>query len=143
MGRLERSPVCSWSALNAALYGLAGTPWPAGGAAMLKQRLIDTECLTALQRLWMFGQLIANTDMHNGNLSFRPGLQLAPVRGVELPVKEFVPPLPLPAERDSWLSAPRAAELFWAAASGDERISKDFRAICSQNASKVCQTLRG
>jgi hypothetical protein len=153
-GRLGRSPICSWAALNAALYGLAGKPWPAGGAAMLKQGLIDTECLAALQRLWLFGQLIANTDMHDGNLSFRPGLELAPVydmlpmgyapvRGVELPVKEFVPTLPLPAERDAWLSAAQAAELFWAAASGDARISKDFRAICSQNASKVRTTLLG
>lgn len=153
-GRLGRSPVCSWSALNAALFGFAGKPWPEGGAALLRQGLIDTECLAALQRLWLFGQLIANTDMHDGNLSFRPGLQpapvydmlpmgYAPVRGVELPVKEFVPPLPLPAEKDAWLTAAHAAEHFWAAASGDARISKNFRAICSQNASKVRKALYG
>jgi hypothetical protein len=65
------------------------------------------------------------------------------VRGVELPVKEFVPTLPLPAERDAWLTAARAAELFWAAASADARISDDFRAICSHNASTVRKTLHG
>lgn len=153
-GRLGRSPVCSWSALNAALFGLAGKPWPEGGAALFKQGLIDTGCLAAVQRLWLFGQLIANTDMHDGNLSFRPGLQLtpvydmlpmgyAPVRGVELPVKDFAPPLPLPAERNAWLAAARAAEKFWIAASGDARISKDFRAICTQNAGKIRKALRG
>ncbi|MES2089899.1 MAG: type II toxin-antitoxin system HipA family toxin YjjJ [Pseudomonadota bacterium] len=147
-GRLGRSPLCSWAALNAALFGLAGKPWPEGGAALFKQGLIDAICLDAMQRLWLFGQLIANTDMHDGNLSFRPGLQLAPVydmlpmgyspvRGVELPVKKFAPPLPLPAERNAWLTAARTAEHFWTAASGDARISHDFRAICTQNASKI------
>ncbi len=151
-GRLGRSPVCSWSALNAALFGLAGKPWPQGGAALLAQGLIDTECLAAMQRLWLFGQLIANTDMHDGNLTFRPGLELAPVydmlpmayapvRGVELPVKDFWPPLPLPAERNAWLAAAGAAVHFWAAASDDTRISQDFRAVCAQNASKVRKAL--
>ena len=153
-GRLGRSPVCSWSALNAGLIGLAGRPWPEGGAALLGQGHIDAGCLTAIQRIWLFGQLIANTDMHDGNLSFRPGLELAPVydmlpmgyapvRGVELPVKNFVPRLPLPAERDTWLRAAGAAEHFWSAASGDMRISTDFRAICVQNANKIRQAIAG
>lgn len=153
-GKLGRSPVCSWSALNSAMFGLAGKPWSEGGAALFKQGFIDTECLAAVQRLWLFGRLIANTDMHDGNLSFRPGLALtpvydmlpmgyAPLRGVELPVKQFVPPLPLPGEKDAWLTAARAAEHFWAAASGDARISKDFRLICEQNASKVRKALSG
>lgn len=151
-GRRGRSPVCSWSALNAALFGLPGRPWPQGGAALLKHGLIDTECLAALQRLWLFGQLIANNDMHDGNLAFKPGLQLAPVydmlpmgyapvRGVELPVKDFVPPLPLPAEREAWGAAARAAGHFWASARDDARISKDFQAVCGQNADKVRKAL--
>jgi hypothetical protein len=151
-GKLGRSPICSWAALNSAMFGLAGKPWSEGAAALRKQGLINTECHAAVQRLWLFGQLIANTDMHDGNLSFRPGLQLAPVydmlpmayapvRGVELPTKNFVPQLPLPAERQAWLAAARAAEHFWATASEDARINEDFRAICSQNSSKVSQAL--
>ena len=151
-GRLGRLPICSWAALNDALIGLAGKPWQQGGAELLKLGYINPECLAALQRLWLFGRLIANTDMHDGNLSFKPGLQLAPVydmlpmayapvRGVELPSMDFMPPLPLPAERDAWLIAARAAEYFWAAASADARISKAFQAICSQNAGKVHQAI--
>ena len=151
-GRLGRSPVCSWAALNVALVGLAGKPWPQGGAALLGLGLIDAECMAALQRLWLFGQLIANTDMHDGNLAFRPGLQLAPVydmlpmlyapvRGVELPVRDFVSPLPVPAEKEAWLTAARAAGHFWAAANEDARISPDFRAVCAQNAAKVRRAL--
>ena len=121
---------------------------------MFKQGLIDAGCLAAVQRIWLFGQLIANTDMHDGNLSFRPGLELAPVydmlpmgyapvRGVELPIKDFVPPLPLPAETDAWLAAARAAGHFWDAAGGDARISKDFRAICTQNAGRIRKAVAG
>jgi len=153
-GRLGRSPVCSWQALNAARVGLAGRPWSEGGDALHRLGLINTECHAALQRLWLFGQLIANTDMHDGNLSFRPGLQLAPVydmlpmgyapvRGMELPVLDFVPTLPLPAQRQTWQLAARAAELFWKSASGDARISAGFQSICAQNASRVRQALNG
>ena len=144
----DRGLAGSWAALNDALIGLAGKPWPQGGAALLKLGYIDTKCLAALQRLWLFGRLIANTDMHDGNLSFRPGLELAPVydmlpmgyaplRGVELPIKDFAPLLPLPADRAAWLMAVQAAEHFWSAASADARITADFRTICSQNAGKV------
>ena len=151
-GGLGRSPVCSWSALNAAMFGLAGKPWPAGGAALLAQGLIDTDSRAAIQRLWHFGQLIANTDMHDGNLSFRPGLQqplvlapvydmlpmmYAPLRGVELPTRTFAPPLPLPSERDAWRVAATAAMHFWTRASDDARISEAFRPICAHNAQTV------
>lgn len=147
-GQLGRSPVCSWSALNAALIGHNGRPWPEGGAALHGQGLIDTTTRDAIQRLWLFGQLIANTDMHDGNLAFRPGLRLAPVydmlpmayapaRGMELPAPDFMPPLPLPAEKAAWHTAAKVAEQFWQSASNDFRISPDFRHICSRNAVAV------
>ena len=67
----------------------------------------------------------------------------APGRGLELPTKDFALALPLLAERAAWLAAARAAKHFWVAANGDARISKDFRAICGQNASKVRKALSG
>jgi len=151
-GAHGRSAVCSWQALNAALCGLAGKPWPEGGAALLKLGVFNAEDVLALQRLWWFGRLIANTDMHDGNLSFRPGLEIAPVydmlpmayapaRGMELPAKDFVVPLPLPAERPAWLLAAQAAELFWNTASIDLRISPDFRQVCKVNAVAVSQAV--
>ena len=102
--------------------------------------------------LWHFGQLISNTDMHEGNLSFQPNTQggharlrlsptydmlpmlYAPARGVEVPTRTFQPKLPLPAERDVWEPAARAAIEFWQLAAADERISSSFRAICADNA---------
>lgn len=149
-GAHGRSGVCSWQALNAALCGLAGKSWADAGAALQQMGLITAACGAGLQRLWWFGRLIANTDMHDGNLAFRPGLELAPVydmlpmayapaRGMELPDTDFVVPLPLPAERPAWLSAARAAGVFWNAASMDARVSPGFRDVCASNAEAVRQ----
>jgi hypothetical protein len=143
-GHLGRSPVCSWAALNAALFGANGLPWTGAAAALHVRKLVDAATQSAIDELWHFGRLIANTDMHDGNLSFRPGLALAPAydmlpmlyapaRGVELPPRHFSPQLPLPAERRAWVAAAVAAQDFWLRASGDARISDDFRRICEQN----------
>jgi hypothetical protein len=147
-GAFGRSPLCSWFALNAAFFGLAGRPWTEGAAALRQAGWLDDETQQAIQRIWHFGRLIANTDMHDGNLSFRPGLRLAPaydmlpmlyapLRGVEVPTPAFVPPLPLPSELEAWRGAQGAAERFWAAAAADRRISAEFRAVCERNAQTV------
>ena len=107
--------------------------------------------MARIERLWHFGQLIGNTDMHDGNLSFQPtpnqagpGLRLAPaydvlpmlyapVRGVELPPRTYAPKLPLPADQEAWHQAAQAASQFWALAAADARISAPFRATCESN----------
>lgn len=152
-GRRGRSPVCSWSALNAALVGMVGRPWPQSVAGLHKLGWINADTHAQVLRLWWFGRLIANTDMHDGNLAFRPGLQLAPVydmlpmgyapvRGVELPQRDHSPALPLPSEREAWLRAASAAVQFWAVASQDARISPDFRAVCASNADTLDKATR-
>ncbi len=152
-GRLGRSPVCSWSALNAARVGMGGKPWPQGVAGLLKLGLIDADTHAQVLRLWWFGRLIANTDMHDGNLTFRPGLKLAPVydmlpmgyapvRGMELAHRDFAAAMPLPAERDAWLQAAHAAMRFWTSASQDGRISASFRAVCAMNADTLDKAAR-
>ena len=88
--------------------------------------------------------------MHEGNVAFRPGLKLAPVydmlpmmyaplRGGEVPVKPYLPALPLPAEVDLWKQSAGAAIQFWQICSEDERISSDFRRTCEAN----CEILAG
>ena len=73
-----RSGLCSWSSLNAALFGLAGRPWTEGAKRLLSAGFIDAANHDAIARQWHFGHLIANAGMHDGNLSFWPGLQVAP-----------------------------------------------------------------
>jgi hypothetical protein len=149
-GEFGRSPVCTWAALDGALFGMAGDSWNKAAARMLSDRYISVDTHAGINRLWHFGRLIANTDMHEGNLAFIPGapgqppltlapaydmlpMLYAPVRGVELPRREFAPELPLPAEREDWLAAAAAATEFWSLAAADERISTSFRATCRIN----------
>jgi hypothetical protein len=158
-GTRGRSALCSWAAFNHAWFGLPGRPWTEGGARLLERGLIDVDTSHAITRLWHFGQLIGNTDMHDGNLSFTPRgsgagstLNLAPVydmlpmlyapkRGVELPPVTFAPRLPLPAEREGWQLAASAASQFWDRAADDTRIGAELRATCDQNARAVRRTM--
>lgn len=159
-GLLGRSGVVSWMAVNAGFFGLAGKTWGQAGQLLLARGLIGQPDADGLARLWHFGQLIANTDMHDANLAFeaepvngRPGLKQAPVydmlpmlyapsRGVELPERNYTPRLPLPAEESAWREAAPAALAFWQAAADDARISKPFRRTCAANA-KALKALLG
>lgn len=151
-GEFGRSGVCTWSSLNAALIGFAGKSWLAGADALFKRRLISAEVARDIRRLWHFGQLIANTDMHDGNLAFLPGLALspaydmlpmlyAPQRGVELVARAYTPQVPLPGERDDWVLCAEAALVFWHRAAADSRISPGFKKICGENAGKLEKAL--
>jgi len=142
-----RSRLSSLATLNAALVGEAVTDWTRHAARLVAMRLLSAADAQAIERLWWFGRLIANTDMHTGNLSFRVRETLAlapcydmlpmayaPLPGGEVPAREFNPPLPLPPQRDAWNAACGAALRFWRQASGDERIGSAFRGVCHANA---------
>ncbi|MYM71971.1 type II toxin-antitoxin system HipA family toxin YjjJ [Duganella sp. FT134W] len=153
-GEFGRSAVCTWAALDAALFGMAGENWSRAAARLLAARYISADTHASINRLYHFGRLIANSDMHEGNLAFVPGesgqpplalapaydmlpMLYAPARGVELPQREYAPSLPLPAERANWLAAADAAIVFWRAAGADERISAGFRAVCKANGKEL------
>lgn len=106
----------------------------------------------AIVRLATFGQLIGNTDMHFGNLSFyfSFGHQLrlapvydmlpmiyAPVAGDELPDREFEVPLPGGKNLSVWRSIADVAETFWRSAANHELISPEFSARALRNAELI------
>lgn len=150
-GALGRSPMVSWFALNAAFVGAAGRPWAEAVRPLASKGWLSADDIGRILRTWLFGQLIGNTDMHDGNLSFIPvqdadgaaftvapiydmlPMTYAPVRGVELPPRSYVPRLPLPSEHEAWRDAAAASLAFWAMAADDARISAEFRRICSDN----------
>lgn len=147
-GAVGRSPVGTLESINAALLGRGPAPWPASAAALLAAGWLSAEARHRIALIWWFGRLIANSDMHEGNLAFRPGLVPAPVydmlpmayaplRGGELPLRQFAPECPLPSEAAPWQWAAAAAERFWGKAAEDGRITDDFRCICAENAGKV------
>ena len=141
-----RLPVCTLEAINQAFLGAGATDWTLLLLRLYESGLVDADTVHCVERLWWFGRLIANTDMHLGNLSFHvaPRLRLAPVYdmlpmiyaplpGGEVPPRVLVPPLPLPAQRGVWQIACTAALGFWQRASTDMRISSPFRSVCGAN----------
>jgi hypothetical protein len=149
-GLFGRSRLCSLGTLDAALLGDGSPDWVRLAGRLAGAGWLAPAAVDRVQLLWWFGRLIANTDMHTGNLSFRPqgGLALAPVYdmvpmlyaplpGGELPTREFAPPLPLPPQRAAWVQACQAALAFWTRAAQDSRISAEFRGACEGNARRL------
>jgi hypothetical protein len=151
-GEFGRSPVCTLASINAALVGGAAASWVSTAEELHRRGWLPAEDVAKIERIWWFGRLIGNTDMHEGNLAFRPGLSLAPVydmlpmlyaplRGGELPARSFLPQLPLPAEAPVWRQAALAASDYWRRCASDSRISPDFRRVCADNA-QILERLR-
>ncbi len=147
-----RSRLSSLATLNAALMGEGTTDWTRLAARLVAMRLLSPADAQAIERLWWFGRLIANTDMHTGNLSLRARDMLtltpcydmlpmayAPLPGGEVPAREFRPPLPLPTQRPAWNAACDAALRFWRQAADDARIGSAFRGVCAANADTLAR----
>ncbi len=149
-GPFGRSPLVNLGTLDAALLGSGTADWTRLANRLHAAGWLGSDDVARINHLWWFGRLIANSDMHTGNLSFRPhghfgALTLAPVYdmlpmlyaplpGGEVPITEFEPPLPLPPQRAMWLAACGAAIAFWQRAASDGRVSEEFQRVCERNA---------
>ena len=116
--------------------------WQAAAERLQAAGWLNPEDADNLRLLWWFGRLIANTDLHFGNVGLeldhaRP-LRLAPAYDMlpmhyrpsptgEVLTPEFVPPIPMPLQLSSWRSASRVAVAFWERVGKDTRVSAEFR----------------
>lgn len=155
-GQAGRLPVCSWATLNNGIIGTDDTQWPRAMKRLYDCNLLDGSEIHKVISIWVFGKLISNTDMHNGNIALMPSqgkLAIAPVydmlpmayapRGEVLPPREYsVLPCP-PGLENLWRKAAKAAGWFWLNASRDSRISESFREICSQNLQILKHAVKG
>jgi hypothetical protein len=109
-GALGRRALHSLGSLDDEFTGDRSAPWPVAVQRLVQQRLVEPQALPAVQQLYAFGVLIANTDMHMGNLSFFSAagracslapaydmlpMALAPTAAGAL--RDALPPLQLPA----------------------------------------------
>lgn len=62
--------VVSLKALDLEFVGSRDQRWPAIACQLTEQGVIAASALPTIQLLFCFGRLIANSDMHSGNLSF-------------------------------------------------------------------------
>ena len=153
IGQSGRKSLITLASLHAALLGTPQTSWPDIAAKMTTRKWLTAADEQRIGVLWWYGKLIANTDMHLGNLSFHISekgtgptalelapaydmlpMRYAPLSGGEVPADaNFSPPLPLPRDREPWLTACKAALHFWLRASENPGISQPFRELCLAN----------
>lgn len=154
-GRLGRKDLFSLRAIDAAFVG-CGSDWLRCAAALQHVGVISPDDARRMRWLKLFGDLIANSDMHAGNLSFHRlaagRYTLAPVYDMlpmlyrpmngEIVARTFVPPLPGMETVGVWAEALNGALHFWSLAAKDGEISEDFRGICRENHLRL-QVLQG
>lgn len=149
---LGRRGLIHLAAIDAAFYGHGDPRWQTFADELERDNWIDTGDADALRVIGWFGDLIANNDMHAGNiglhLSDQRPLRLAPVYDMlpmrfrpsangEVVAREYEVRLPLPEQRSDWRRAAVMALDFWQAILDDPDISGDFQRI----AEKAKQTL--
>ena len=126
--------------------------WAATANRMAARHLLTQADARTLRLLEAYGQLIANTDRHYGNISLvlkgddwalSPTYDMLPMLyapvGGELVPRDFAgrPLQPTAATLGEWAEALTLARAFWQAAAADERVSAGFRAIAAENASHI------
>lgn len=131
--------------------------WAATAERMQARGLLTAKDARHMCFLEAFGQLIANTDRHYGNISLllegsqnggdwalSPTYDMLPMFyapvGGELVQRDFAAkakPQPTSATLPEWTRSLTLAIQFWQTAAADERISVAFRAIASENALKL------
>ena len=126
--------------------------WAATANRMAARKLLTAADARTLRLLEAYGQLIANTDRHYGNISLliqgddwvlSPTYDMLPMLyapvGGELVARDFWarPPQPTAATLPEWEQAKTLAAAFWQAAADDARVSEGFRAIAAKNLCKI------
>ncbi len=151
-GNDGRLPIVSLEAVQSEFVSSPGS-WPQAMRRLCEQQLVTHQSVAQTEVIWAFGRLIANSDMHAGNLSFylsEPPFALTPVydmlpmayapnsagmlRDAAIEVK-----FDLNVSKSAWLMAIPLAQQFWQAVAGDPRISEAFRHIAQEMPEKIRQ----
>lgn len=147
IGEHGRVALVSLEALDAEFSGSGGANWVTAAQKLLRQGIIDRPTHQTIGLYWAFGRLIANSDMHQGNLSFLRSEQWPTVLA---PLYDMLPMAFAPANSGNMrqtaveirlgneVSGPlwRRAELmaleFWQRTAEHPQISASFRAIATE-----------
>ena len=153
---LGRQGMVSLQVYDAEYVGVMDN-WAATAERMQARGLLTPQDTRHLCLLEAFGQLIANTDRHYGNISLllqgsqnggdwalSPTYDMLPMLyapvGGELVQRDFAvktKPQPTSATLPEWPRALALAIQFWQTAAADSRISAEFRKIASENVVKL------
>ena len=148
VGAHGRRGFASLAALGAEYHGHYND-WRDAADLLTRDGWITPEDDARLRLLWWFGEWIANTDRHLGNVGVFVGdarpLALAPAYDTlpmlyrpastgEVVEREFDPLDAPPNEIAAWTRAAEMALVFWRRVAADARVSPEFRAIAAGNA---------
>jgi hypothetical protein len=155
-GLRGRIGVVSLAALSKGFPGIGAT-WPSATLALSRLGIVSTRDAEIVRRIWTFGRLIANPDMHFGNLSFHLTFEgemplapvydmlpmlYAPTAGDVVVTREFEVPMPSSENLDIWETMVSLAESYWREVADHPRLSAGFAAIANANAAKVARARR-
>ena len=147
IGPLGRRGLVSLRSFDAAHLGI-GKDWDRCARKMHAGNWISAEDSETMICLHCFGSLIANNDMHLGNLSFfipkeLEPFSLAPIYDMlpmffrpansgEIVNRTFEPTLPKPENREIWLKMYPHAVTYWKRIAQAADISQDFKTIARE-----------
>ena len=155
IGPSGRRGLVTLRALDAAYIGQAGNSWAEVARKLHAGKWITKKDRDQMVRLYCFGQLIANNDMHWVNLSFflpkDPPFTLAPVYDMlpmyfrpssmgEIIKRKFDPKLPRPEDQAIWLEMYPHALKYWQRVQEFPEISDEFKEIAQQVVTALRQT---
>jgi len=144
-----RASMVSLQSIDSEFVGL-GHSWPRIMNELFSQNLVSEQDVITTERLWYFGQLINNTDMHPGNLSltmeqksFRLlpcydmcSMGFAPKSGGEVQPFFFdasdIPDANFTQNELEGLKLKKLAHAFWNSVAEDDRISDEFKRFLDQ-----------
>ncbi len=153
VGSDGRRGVVSLGAVDDQFFG-SRDRYSLAGERLVGAGMLSPEDARRLAFLESFGMLIANEDMHFGNVSlFSPGpfsrrFSLAPAYDMlpmryrprdedPMPDPGFEPPAPHAGVLEAWAAAVSAAALFWERVAADPQVSAAFRRIAGRNRASV------
>jgi hypothetical protein len=144
--RQGRCGFASFAAIDAAFYGHGNIDWWRLSQQLQRDGWLDEGEARRLRIISWFGLLIANADMHLGNVAVqladqRP-LRLAPIYDMlpmrfrpssngEIVERRYEIAMPAPEQKTDWLVAAQLALDFWQRTSEEQRISDRFRPIAT------------
>lgn len=153
IGAHGRRGVVSLAAWSDAYDGVRDS-WPDTAARMRDQGWLLADAIDEVTRLWWFGQLIANTDMHYGNLScflddalpltLCPSYDMLPMQyrpgaSGHLPTAPLQARPPRPDVLAQWRQAAAWATEYWRRVGEHAQISDAFHQIAAANGTQVEQ----
>lgn len=152
VGTRGRRGAISLAALQGTEGAIDTTDWVIATEHFASEGIVSSEAAAAVRRRRAFGELIGNSDMHPGNLSFYLGSTVplhlapsydmlpmlwAPLAGGEIVERTLTPLPPVPRQTADWLIAAPWALTFWRRLAADSRLSPDFLPIAERSAETV------